>query len=281
VNPEWVRQAYLAACELELQALKPGNVHVHAGGHHMEVDDFRKAAAASAEPLTDRGLGLGERIYRAVEASRRAVPVNTNLGIVLLCAPLAEAAMRCGEAPSPADMQGELRKALAALDRQDTDWAFRAIALANPGGLGDVPEHDVRKPAGVTLLDAMKAASGRDRIAAQYATGFFEIFHVALPPLRVFRKMETEVEAAALLFLFLLATVPDSHLVRKFGQETASIVLLEAKALLKSFGELSAGARREPLLAFDAKLKQQGLNPGTTADYTVATLFLQGLLAPR
>jgi len=29
----------------------------------------------------------------------------------------------------------------------------------------------------------------------------------------------------------------------------------------------------EPLLAFDAALKRDGLNPGTSADFTVATLF--------
>jgi triphosphoribosyl-dephospho-CoA synthase len=34
------------------------------------------------------------------------------------------------------------------------------------------------------------------------------------------------------------------------------------------------------LAAWDESLKAQGINPGTSADLTVATLFLAGLLGP-
>lgn len=280
MTPQAVRDAYLHACELELQALKPGNVHMHAGGHHMTVEDFRAAAAASAGPLTDRSLCIGERIFRAVEASRQAVAVNTNLGIVLLCTPLAEAAMRCSEKPALEELRHEIAKVLAGLDRADADWAFQAIALASPGGLGEPPEHDVRQPPSVTLLEAMKAAADRDRIAAQYAHGFFEIFHVALPPYRSFLQSSSEdAEAVSSLFLFLLATVPDTHLVRKFGQGAATQVLIEAKGLLKNLHGQKADVQRDRLLDFDAQMKKSGQNPGTTADYTVATIFLHRLLS--
>lgn len=280
MTPQAARDAYLFACELELQALKPGNVHVHAGGHHMSVADFRAAAAASAGPLTDNTTCVGERIFRAVEASRTAVSVNTNLGIVLLCAPLAEAAMRCGEKPTQEELRQEAAKVLSGLDQADAGWAFRAIALASPGGLGEASEHDVHKPPTVTLLEAMKAAADRDRIAAQYAFGFFEIFHLALPPYRSFlQSSSSEAEAVSMLFMFLLATVPDTHLVRKFGQDDATRVLIEAKALFKSLDGQPVEKQRERLLDFDTRLKKEGRNPGTTADYTVATIFLHRLIS--
>ncbi len=279
MTPERVREHYLAACETELLALKPGNVHVHAGGHHMSVGDFRAAAVASAPHITDVSLSQGERIFRAIDASRKAVPLNTNLGIVLLCVPLAEAAMACEEQPTQETMRAQAAAALGRLDRNDAAWAFKAIALASPGGLGEAAEHDVRKPATVALVEAMKAAADRDRIAAQYAYGFFDVFNVALPPLNHFLMHSgDEAEAASRLYLFLLATVPDSHLVRKAGQDRATLVLLEAKSIFKQAEGLEAHARRERLLAWDSKLKAEGLNPGTTADLTVATLFLRNIL---
>ena len=55
-----LRRAYLEACALELRALKPGNVHVHAAGHGMTAADFERSAAASVEPLglLDQLVGL-------------------------------------------------------------------------------------------------------------------------------------------------------------------------------------------------------------------------------
>ena len=86
VTPETLQRAYLEACEAELQAFKPGNVSVHAEGHGMTVNDFRLSARASAPHLSDPTLGLGEKIYHAVAATKAAVGCNTNLGIVLLAA---------------------------------------------------------------------------------------------------------------------------------------------------------------------------------------------------
>ena len=68
--------------------------------------------------------------------------MNTNLGILLLCAPLAAAAERGGT-----DLEATLAGILKNLDRGDAEQVFRAIRLANPGGLGEVPRYDVRGPA--------------------------------------------------------------------------------------------------------------------------------------
>ena len=121
---------FRAACEAELDALKPGNVHRHAEGHGMTVADFVRSAEVSAPHIADHRLGVGARVLAAVEATRAACGQNTNLGILLLAAPLAAAA----------EAEGGLREALdrllAGLDREDAVAVYAAIRLAAPGGLG-------------------------------------------------------------------------------------------------------------------------------------------------
>ena len=56
------------------------------------VADFRRSAEVAAEPIARLRASVGARILGAIEATRAAVGQNTNLGIVLLCAPLARAA---------------------------------------------------------------------------------------------------------------------------------------------------------------------------------------------
>ena len=90
-----IAEAYIAACRLEVRTLKPGNVHIFADGHRMTVADFDHSANASAPFIADPALSVGDRILNAVEATFAAVATNTNLGIVLLCAPLAAAAEHC------------------------------------------------------------------------------------------------------------------------------------------------------------------------------------------
>ena len=141
-----VAAAYIDACLAELDALKPGNVHRFAPGHGMTVADFVRSAEASAGPIASRGARVGVRIRDAVAATLSAVGQNTNLGIVLLCAPLAAAVEIEDAALRPA-----LAHVLDGLDKADAEDAFSAIAAANPGGLGRTDRNDVNAPATVTL----------------------------------------------------------------------------------------------------------------------------------
>ena len=175
-----VAAVYIEACLAELDAPKPGNVHRFAPGHRMEAEDFVRSAEASACPIAAPGVRVGARIHAAVEATLEAVGQNTNLGIILLCAPLAAA----GEAPD-ALLRPALAEVLDGLDLADAANVFAAIAAANPGGLGRAPRHDVNAPAIVTLREAMAEAAERDRIARQYVTAYEDIFSQGLPALRV------------------------------------------------------------------------------------------------
>src|SRR5262249_15127147 len=109
-----IAAAFRAACRDELEAPKPGNVHVFADGHRMSAGEFIRSAEAAAGPLTVAGARVGARILAAVQATAAAVDTNTNLGIILLCAPLAAAAER-----APSDLRGALADVLDALDVED------------------------------------------------------------------------------------------------------------------------------------------------------------------
>jgi len=58
--------AYRSACMGELQALKPGNVHVFADGHGMTIEDFIQSADVTAAEVVNDELSIGERILEGV-----------------------------------------------------------------------------------------------------------------------------------------------------------------------------------------------------------------------
>ncbi|WP_372930727.1 triphosphoribosyl-dephospho-CoA synthase [Methyloceanibacter sp.] len=278
LSPEKVSQLFLDACLAELDALKPGNVHRFADGHGMSVADFEKSAAAAAPAMGDAGLDLGARIEQAVAATQVAVGQNTNLGIILLAAPLAQAAL----APLPGNLHARLRAVLDSLTVEDARAAYRAIRTAEPGGLGNAPAHDVAGEPDVTLLEAMSAAETKDRIAWNYTHGFVDIFDLGLKWLEGGRRRWGSVHwVTTYVYLGFLAHIPDTLIERKFGSEAASEVRDEARPIEAGLSQCAAPQdMAAPLHAFDASLKERGLNPGTSADLTVATLFaaaLQGL----
>jgi triphosphoribosyl-dephospho-CoA synthase len=273
-----VAAAYIEACLAELDAPKPGNVHRFAPGHRMEVADFVRSAEASAAPIAARGARVGSRIREAVDATLEAVGQNTNLGIILLCAPLAAAA----EAPDTA-LRPALATVLDGLNRADAEDVFAAIAAANPGGLGRASQHDVNAPATVTLRKAMAEAADRDRIARQYVTTYEDMFSLGLPALAAARRRHGDSRWSTLaVYLTFLAEIADTHIARKFDVATAESVRREAVVWRDGF----ASARNpeeiaDSLLGWDRELKSRGINPGTSADLTVATLFASSLLAIR
>ena len=273
---ELIGAAFNSACLAELRALKPGNVHVFADGHRLTRDQFVRSADAAAAPLSARGARVGRRILDAIEATHLAVGTNTNLGIILLCAPLAAAAET-----EQADLRSALAAVLDDLDTADADLAFRAIVRASPAGLGRVAENDVNAPARVTLRDAMADAADRDRVARQYVTAYADIFEHGLPRrAAAAARGWAEEWAISAVYLGFLADFADSHVVRKYGIATAENVRERAgefHARLQSAWDPSR--LTDDLLAWDAALKAKNINPGTSADLTVATLFAQRLAA--
>jgi triphosphoribosyl-dephospho-CoA synthase len=268
-----IAAAFVAACRDEIDAPKPGNVHIYADGHGMSVDDFLCSAAVAAPGLCATGTPVGTRILVATEATLAAVGQNTNLGIVLLCAPLAAAAERGG------NLRDAVRQVLDGLTRADADAAFRAIRRAEPAGLGRSQRHDVHAPAEATLRVAMQEAAERDRIAFQYVSGFEDVFATGCAAIEAMRRRGREAPWPAVgAHLAFLSRFPDTHIVRKHGTAAAALVQREASEVHLAFLEACDPESVLPaLLVFDRKLKERQVNPGTTADLVVAALFADRL----
>ena len=179
---------------------------------------------------------------------------------------------RCwrGAAELPASpLRVGVADALAALDVQDARLAFRAIALASPGGLGRRERHDVHQAATVTLREAMADAAARDRIARQYATTFDDVFDLGVPLFEAAERRWGQDQKASTLAVYLgfLAAFPDTHIQRKHGAAVAAAVQKEAEPLRARFeGLADPAAMLDDLLVFDASLKRRGINPGASAD---------------
>ena len=76
------------------------------------------------------------------------------------------------------------------------------------------------------------------------------------------------------------ATAGPAAFLRKFGLEQAEKVRLRAEPYEQQLREAQDPAlSKDALLAFDEALKTEGLNPGTSADMTVATLLAYELEA--
>ena len=280
---ELARACFLRACELDVAVRKPGNVSLASPGHGMHAAMFIASAEAAAGPLFEPGARVGQRIEAAVAATWAVAGCNTNLGILLLCAPIAKAVEMSPEARTPAALRAALEAVLADLDVTDAAAAYRAIARANPGGLGSAPSQDVQHPPSIDLRAAMALAAPRDSIARQYRDGFADLFTFGLAALDEGFSLQCEAvpEAAVRrLYLRLLSRFADSHIVRKHGEAVAHIVMRAAQAWADRPAHSQTPLAGAEFVAWDEALKLARINPGTTADLTVATLLIAGLSAP-
>jgi triphosphoribosyl-dephospho-CoA synthase len=257
-----------AACILDVGVLKPGNVGLMSGFRDMNAIDMLLSAAAIAPVLEQAPLrGVGETILECIGATRRVTDVNTNLGIVLLLAPLATV-------QPGLDLRGGVMRVLMRLDVADARAAYEAIRLAQPGGLGKVQEQDVAGEPSVGLREAMSLAADRDLVARQYVNDFEQVFEGAEFLRKVIQGDRQSVGAAVIrLFMRMLAKYPDSLIARRHGQPAADEVLARARQIVKTRSQFDFAR----LVGFDEWLRQKVTpprNPGTTADLVTASLFV-------
>jgi triphosphoribosyl-dephospho-CoA synthase len=261
---EEVAAAAQLACLLEVSAPKPGNVSPGRHFHDTSYEDFLASAVAIGPAFAAAGdRPLGATIRSAIEATNRWAGRNTNLGIVLLLAPLARAACRSG-----GTLRARVEQVLAETTVADAADVYDAIRLARPGGLGTASAEDVSGAPTVTLTEAMGLAADRDSVAREYVTGFAATFEIGAPAVRDARHRRLRwPDASVYAFLALLAAVPDTLIARKLGRA-------EAEQVSRRAAEMRRGGPRE-LAAFDAELRdaRNTRNPGTTADLTCASLF--------
>lgn len=276
-----VASAAQLACLLEASAPKPGNVHPGARFHDVGFEDFLASSAAIGPALLSAGdHPLGETILAAIRATRRWTAANTNLGIVLLLAPLARAALEPPHEPSHEPSHDSLRartsRVLDATTVADATLVYDAIRLAHPAGLGRSDEQDVSTTPTVPLRDAMRLAADRDGIAREYATDFRMTFEIGAPAVVKARRDQLSWNDSIVeTFLTQLAAVPDTHVARKLGARTAEDISRQAAHVLAA-GGVRTGAGRAELARLDRGLRddRNARNPGTTADLTASAIFV-------
>lgn len=262
----------------EINALKPGNVSQYADGHDMSYGDFVVSADVSTPILCNKGLGLGERVLRSVEATKDKVGCNTNLGMLLLFSPVIKSYESMANAVLS---QNDLKFTLEHMTRADAKYVYQGISLAKPGGLGRVEKHDVNFTPDIKLLEAMESAADRDLVARQYVTGYEDVYKVGLSCLGEFDKRWNSVEwATVACYLSFMASYPDSHIRRKFGDEIAMRIQNRTVSVMERFkNNKNPAAAMSELLEYDKELKDSNINPGTCADLTAVSLLLYGLAA--
>lgn len=272
---EIVRNSFLT----EVNALKPGNVSRFADGHGMTRNDFLLSAQLVTPILCDQRLSVGQRILESVKITRQQVGANTNLGMLLLFAPLIYTAEKTNDRAIAA-LQYKLRDILLSIDRSDSRLIFQAIREANPGGLGQSTKYDVTLNPDCELFEAMVVASDRDSIARQYTSGFQDIFTMGLGVIKYYTARWNSVEwASVACYLTFMSALPDSHIARKFGSQVAEQARQKAIVIAELFKkndnpENALGA----LLEFDREFKDTHINPGTSADLTAASILVYGLV---
>ena len=262
---EWIR----TACRWEVLAPKPGNVHPGAAFEDLTAGDFLESADLIAPILADaRHSGVGAAILSAVQATQAALGRNTNLGIILLLAPLAAV-------PLERRLEDGVAEVLSRTNVADAEFVYEAIRCAQPGGMGQVDEQDVAGTPTDTLVNVMRLAAPYDRIAAQYTDNYRDVLAFAVPQLQEWTDRVRDAAVAIVgLHLTLMAHLPDTLIARKCGTELAMESASRAQAVLDAGWPESADGTAA-CAEFDRWLRADGhrRNPGTTADLIAATLF--------
>jgi triphosphoribosyl-dephospho-CoA synthase len=283
-----IAEAVGLATILEASAPKLGNVHPAASFSDMQFGHFIASATAVSAVFkeVDR-LGIGPLVLASVQATRLRVGCNTNLGTILLLAPLAKAASKLFQLEarfvatalptgiSRQGLQASVAEALQALTLEDSQLVYKAIRTAQPGGLGQQTANDIARPAPLCLVDAMQQVAEVDAVARQYVNNFADVIERLLPWLdEALIRHACPLKAIVHLQLRTLAWQPDGLIARKRGMELARQVQLRAQEVLPivESGDESAQLHLDRL---DKELRTDGnrLNPGTTADLIAATIF--------
>lgn len=258
------------ACVWEVTARKPGNVHRYRDFSDTKYLDFVISAAAIGPILGGADTRpLGETVLACVRRTQEVAQGNPNLGIVLVLAPLAKASWGGLE-------RGSVERVLQGLTREDAEGVYEAIRLANPGGLGEVPEGDIRDRPRIGLREAMILAESRDLVARQYANGFREVFEEGVPGILTGVGRTGCLEGGIIYaYIDLMSRYPDSLIARKRGKAEAMEAARRAQRVLELGWPATVEGKRE-MGEFDQWLRAEGneRNPGTTADLIAGSLLV-------
>ncbi|MCP8323665.1 MAG: triphosphoribosyl-dephospho-CoA synthase [Candidatus Methylarchaceae archaeon HK02M2] len=232
---------------------------------------------------------------------------NTHLGISLLLIPLAASAgfnyIKFGSI-EPSKLRSIFSKVIKSTTPRDAIDVCDAILTSSIEALGrvnvapDIIELDTKNrliEEDINLYKLMKFSSRWDTIAKELTNGMKISFNIGYKTLFDLYEKTRDINIATVhTFLTILAKYPDTFIARKVGvkhekeiNKAIKIGLVEAKKIskqakfvLKMGGLITEDGRRK-LIQFDKNLKQNRLNPGTTADITASSLMIAILCGMR
>jgi len=294
-----LESSYVAKCAQIASVLevsghpKPGNVHRTRNFPDMVFEDFLLSGIAigkTMEKAAERGLkyhhrsekwdkiGLGELILEAVTETDHWVANNTNLGIVMLLTPISVAAGMFEDVNSFREIIDQIMRSTTP---EDAVNLYRAINIAAAGGMGQQDDLDVSAESSlqklrddnVNMFSVLEMSSAWDKLSYELTHKMPVTFEIGYP---TFKKLKSEYEtnqATVQTFLTILSQVPDTLISRKFGDHKAEEVRDSAKSILEEGGILTKKGIYS-VEKFDQELISNGLNPGTTADFTAASIMI-------
>jgi triphosphoribosyl-dephospho-CoA synthase len=239
---------------------KPGNVdrcHDYPDTrleHFLASTIFARSALEEAETGTGR---IGEIIKHAVRDTNCHEGGNTHFGAFILLIPLVYGKGISG--------------ALSAIEKTDVSDAvafYKAFAMTSVK-MKATDELDVNDPHSltvirerdITLYDIMRHSAENDMVAREWVTGF----PLTRRGADLLKQFGPGRQAIVNTFLTLLASEPDTFIIKKHGMAAAHETMLTAREVLDG---------RCSLETFDARCIEQGINPGSIADITIASIYI-------
>ena len=277
---------------------KPGNVHRTYNFEDMFFEDFLVSSVyikENLEHVADKTfkfypnllneINLGENILNCVRGTHNLVKTNTNLGISMLFVPIASATAALGDKDSIKYLSSNLDVIIKNTQVDDAIALIQAIVLSKAGGMDNNPsKYDVNNRGTIdeiidnkiNMYDLLKLSAKYDRISYELINKLPVITTIGYPEYINTVTDYSRNDATVQTYLTILANVPDTLISRKYGEEIANSVSDTAKRLLDET-EIGTKERLEALNKFDSYLHNKKYNPGTTADFTAASIFV-GLL---
>ena len=163
-----LKSAYLFSCKKDIELIKPGNVNLLSSHKDTKAQDYLDSAILSSKELFNQNYSLGKRILESVNVTRSQVNVNTNLGIILLCAPVIQSYIDFDNL----DLREGIKKTLSTTSIKDTHDLCAAINISSPGGLGDSDMYDTASYPNASIKQIMDYSQEYDRISYQYSHNF-------------------------------------------------------------------------------------------------------------
>lgn len=272
-RPWSLPDAVTLACQLEASAPKAGNVHPAASFVDMAFPHFLASSLAIRAAFENiHRESVGQVVLTAVQATQKCVGRNTNLGTVLLLAPMAKAFA----SSSPLTRQS-VQKAIDNLTSLDCQLVYEAILCARPGGLGKSAQDDVHDPPPVSLVTAMARVADQDAVARQYVNGYADVFNCLIPWFEEALASGSDVaDAICRLQIRWLANHFDGLILRKLDSQIAlEVSRLAQTAWSEAVNSKTRITELQSYRRLDTFLRADGhrRNPGTTADLIAAALL--------